>query len=74
MALAPISYPVLAPTQLGAYDFGPGSLGGLFEEVEQVSVYRCGICMPWRDNAPIYVARGPKADFREYWEEFKHFE
>ena len=53
--------------------FGPESLSELFDEVEQVSVYRCGYCMSWRDNMPIYVARGPKVRFQEAWPRFKHY-
>lgn len=57
-----------------AVDYGPDSLSALFEDVRQVGVYRCGICMPWRDNAPIYVARRPKVPFRDHWADFKHYE
>jgi len=54
--------------------FGPDPLAEFFEDVRQVSVYRCGYCMSWRDDMPIYVARGPKVPFREVWPRFKHYE
>ena len=53
---------------------GPDSLRELYEEVQQVAVYRCDYCMPWRDNAPIYVARGPKVPLADVWPRFKHYE
>jgi 4-amino-4-deoxy-L-arabinose transferase-like glycosyltransferase len=48
-------------------------LSDLFDEVEQVSVYRCGYCMSWRDNMPIYLARGPKVRFQDVWHRFRHY-
>jgi 4-amino-4-deoxy-L-arabinose transferase-like glycosyltransferase len=53
---------------------GPDSLSEFFEEVRQVATYRCDYCKDWRDNMPIYVARGPKVPFREVWALFKHYE
>jgi 4-amino-4-deoxy-L-arabinose transferase-like glycosyltransferase len=54
--------------------FGPDPMSEFFEDVRQVSIYRCEYCMSWRDNTPIYVAREPKAPFREAWPRFKHYE
>jgi hypothetical protein len=30
--------------------------------------------MSWRDNAPIYVAKVPRASLAERWSHAKHFE
>ena len=54
--------------------FGEETVKALFETVEQVGVYDCKWCMPWRDETPIRIGRGPKMSFREAWPEFQHFE
>jgi 4-amino-4-deoxy-L-arabinose transferase-like glycosyltransferase len=46
----------------------------LFEEVELFTVYDCEWCMPWRDESPIWIARGQKLPFREAWPELRHFQ
>ena len=46
----------------------------LFEKVELITVHDCEWCMPWRDEMPIRIARGPKLSLQEAWPEFKHFE
>jgi hypothetical protein len=46
----------------------------VFAEVEQVAIYRCGYCMPWRDEMPIHVAHGPRVRLAEVWPRLKHFE
>ncbi len=53
---------------------GPRSLDRVFESVEEVGHYTCEFCMPWRNNMDIYLARGPKADLREAWEDLGYFE
>ena len=64
-----------APTDvLISVDIGPEPLRELYAEVRQVAVYRCEYCMPWRDDAPIYLARGPKVPLEEVWPRFKHYE
>ena len=46
----------------------------MFEEVEQAGFYDCDWCMRWRDEAPIWIGRGPKIPFSEAWPEFRHYE
>jgi 4-amino-4-deoxy-L-arabinose transferase-like glycosyltransferase len=46
----------------------------LFEEVELFTVHDCEWCMPWRDESPIWIARGQKVPFREAWPELRHFQ
>ncbi len=67
----------MSPEVIIALDFGPQTLEDSFEEVEQVALYQCQYCMNWRNQMPIYIARGPKrskAEFRQAWEKFKHYE
>ncbi|MEM7350835.1 MAG: glycosyltransferase family 39 protein [Acidobacteriota bacterium] len=59
---------------LVSVDIGPEPLLQFYEEVREVGRYRCEYCMPWRDDAPIYVARRPKLALRDYWDRFRHFE
>jgi hypothetical protein len=49
----------------------------LYAVVERVGTYRCSDCMPWRRDAPLYLARGPKRteeEIVELWREAKHYE
>ncbi len=46
----------------------------LFADVRLAAIHRCGLCMPWRNNMPIWVARGPKVRLADKWPEWKHFE
>jgi 4-amino-4-deoxy-L-arabinose transferase-like glycosyltransferase len=54
--------------------FGEETVRWLFEDVELFTVYDCEWCMPWRDESPIWIARGQKVPFGEAWPELKHFE
>jgi hypothetical protein len=54
--------------------FREETLRQLFEKVELVQVHDCEWCMPWRDESPIWVARGQKVLFRDAWPQFKHYE
>jgi hypothetical protein len=49
-------------------------LGELFEQVELAGIHACGMCMPWRNGMPIWIARRPKVKIRDLWPEVKHFE
>jgi len=49
-------------------------LRGLFRDVRQVRVHRCEYCMSWRDEMPIFVARGAREPLSRYWPELRHFE
>jgi len=54
--------------------FGEETLLQMFETVELVGVHDCEWCMPWRDETPIRVVRGPKVLFQDVWPKFKHYE
>jgi hypothetical protein len=44
-----------------------------FERVEQVGMTRCGYCMPYENNRPIFVGRGLKVRLSEIWPREKRF-
>lgn len=46
----------------------------LFEEVELADVHHCDLCMPWRDNMPIWVVRRARGRIADRWPDWKHFE
>jgi hypothetical protein len=46
----------------------------LFRDVREVRVHRCRYCMSWRDEMPIFVARGAREPLSRYWPELRHFE
>jgi 4-amino-4-deoxy-L-arabinose transferase-like glycosyltransferase len=50
------------------------TLETLFEDVSLFSTHHCDLCMRWRDDMPLWVARGPSRDVAEIWPETKHFE
>ncbi len=45
-----------------------------FDQVEQAAVIHCNYCMPYENNLPVYVCRGPKVKISEIWSSLKHFE
>jgi len=45
-----------------------------FNQVEQAAVIRCDYCMPYENNLPLYVGRGPKGKISEIWGSLKNFE
>lgn len=54
-----------------------GDLESLYDDVREVAVYECKLCMNWRNEMPIYVARQSKltaSEFEEKWAAFKHYE
>jgi hypothetical protein len=56
---------------------GPEDLAMVFDEIQRVSVYECQFCMNWRNDMPIYIARGLKlssSELRQAWELAKHYE
>jgi hypothetical protein len=57
-----------------AVGFDEDTLRWLFDEVELVHIHDCEWCMSWRDEMPIWLARGQKIQFREVWPEFRHYE
>ena len=69
--------------------WGPGSCSGevmivvgsteewlseLFEEVDLGAIVDCGLCMPYENNQPIWIARGLRLPFTELWPDLKHFD
>ncbi len=52
----------------------PEPLAELFEEVELAGIHDCDLCMPWRDQMPIWVVRRAKVSIAELWPEWKHYE
>jgi 4-amino-4-deoxy-L-arabinose transferase-like glycosyltransferase len=46
----------------------------LFGDVRVARVHRCEYCMSWRDEMPIYVARGAREPLSRYWPQLRHFE
>ena len=49
-------------------------LEALFGDVRLAAIHRCGRCMPWRNNMPIWVVRHPKVHLADKWPGWKHFE
>ena len=52
-------------------------IGAMYESIEQVAVYDCDYCMTWRDEMPIFLARGLKiagSELGPAWEAAKHYE
>ncbi|HWM91489.1 MAG TPA: glycosyltransferase family 39 protein [Thermoanaerobaculia bacterium] len=46
-----------------------------FEDVRQAGEVRCGgLCMPYEDNQPVWVARGLKAPIEQIWSMTKHYD
>jgi hypothetical protein len=46
----------------------------LFERVELARLHECGLCTPWRNRMPIWIARGPRVDFAAHWREWRQYE
>ncbi len=52
-------------------------IGPMYESIEQVAVYDCDYCMTWRDEMPIFIARGLKltpAELGPAWEAAKNYQ
>jgi hypothetical protein len=45
-----------------------------FRDVHVARVHRCTWCMSWRDEMPIYVARGAREPLSRLWPQVRHFE
>ncbi len=45
-----------------------------FRDVRQAGEIRCGLCMPYENNRPVWIARGLAAPIEEIWPGTKHFE
>jgi hypothetical protein len=49
-------------------------LGELFETVERAATIDCGLCMPYENGRPVWVARGPRISLEELWPRLKHYD
>ncbi len=52
-------------------------IGEIYETFEQAAVYDCDYCMTWRDEMPIFIARGLKvtsAELGAAWEAAKNYQ
>ncbi len=45
-----------------------------FERVELGAVIRCGYCMPYENNRPVWICRGLRVPLAEAWPGLKHFD
>jgi len=57
--------------------YDAGDIGAMYESIDEVAVYDCDYCMTWRDEMPIYIARGlriPASELGAAWEAAKHYE
>ena len=54
--------------------FSERTIRWLFAECESVRTYNCDWCTPWRDNAPIWIARHPNLPLKEAWPELRFYE
>jgi hypothetical protein len=48
-------------------------LRGWFESVERASTIDCEYCNGWRDDLPVWIARGPKVTWRELWPDLGYY-
>jgi len=49
------------------------TLSRYYKDVEQVATFDCEFCMPYEDNAPIFVCRDPLMTVEEAWERLKSY-
>lgn len=45
-----------------------------FRDVQQAGEIRCGLCMPYENDQPVWIARGLKAPIELIWPMTKHFD
>jgi len=50
------------------------TLERIYEQVDLAMVHECGLCMPWRNGMPIWVARHPRVDIAALWPDWKFYE
>ena len=48
-------------------------LQATWSSVTQVGLNSCQYCLPWENNLPIYIARGPKVPMHEIWLKMKDY-
>jgi hypothetical protein len=49
-------------------------LEGIFRDVRLAGTTSCAYCMTWRNEMPIYLARGPVAPLSSIWYKARHYE
>lgn len=54
--------------------FSAETVQQLFGDVTMARVHDCEWCMPWRDHAPIWLARHPRVPLRDAWAMLRHYE
>lgn len=52
----------------------PSGLRELFTHVEQAGLVRCGDCMPYENDLPLWVARGPRTPLATLWPSLRHYQ
>lgn len=57
-----------------AVDAGEQTLRTLFAEVREAGRVRCDYCMNWRNDVPIYLARGSIRPVESVWNRARHYE
>jgi hypothetical protein len=45
-----------------------------FDDVRQAGEIHCGLCMPYENNQPVWIARGLKAPIEQVWPMTKHYD
>ncbi len=45
----------------------------VFSSVTQAATIRCGHCMPYENDNPVFVCRRPRSSLDELWPALKHF-
>ena len=69
--------PLLEGGILISIGYDAGDIGAMYESIDEVAVYDCDYCMTWRDEMPLFIARGLKigaAELGPAWEAAKHYE
>jgi hypothetical protein len=61
-------------TTLVVVGFDRESIRRFAAEVELAGTHRCTRCTPWRDEMPIWIARGRARALSELWRAARHFE
>ncbi len=57
-----------------AVDANANTLRTLFREVTEAGRIRCDYCMSWRNDIPIFVARGSIVPIESVWARARHYE
>ena len=53
--------------------FPEGQLREIFEEVTQAGLHTCTYCMDYENNLPVYVCRGARVPYADWWPETKWY-